>query len=218
MADTPRIWLQAIFSFFLGLMVTAFVGVGVYTFYPPPQEALTLQLQELDRREVAIRDLRPPDQLTVADRAQIQALNEERNGLTDTVREAREEWARITSIVLIAFATLVMAVSLVGAAQLPVIGNGLLMGGVFTMVYGVGWIISTEDIHSPLRRDDRGARHHARARLCPFRPWPRGARGRGRGPIRRRVARGLADLERRVQDLEGRLNHAASALGPGADR
>ena len=112
MIGVPRIWLQAIFSVFLGLMVTAFVGVGVYTFYPPPQEALTLQIQDLDRREVTIRDSRPPDQLTEADRAQIQAVNEERNRLKDALREARDEWARMTSIVLIVFATIVMAVSL----------------------------------------------------------------------------------------------------------
>ena len=216
MADTPRIWLQMIFSFFLGLMVTAFVGVGVYTFYPPPQEALTLQLQELDRREVAIRDSRPPDQLTVADRAQIQAVNEERNRLTDTLREARDGWARITSIVLIAFATLVMAVSLVGAAQLPVIGNGLLVGGVFTMVYGVGWIISTETSIA------RFAVMTVALAITLALGYVRFVRGR---PVHgaagdRSVAggEGLAGLERRVQDLEGRLNHAASALGHGADR
>ena len=48
------------------------------------------------------------------------------------------------SVVLVAFATLAMAVSLVPAARLPVISNGLLLGGVFTMVYGVGSIIVTD--------------------------------------------------------------------------
>ena len=37
-----------------------------------------------------------------------------------------------------------MAVSLVRANQLPVISNGLLLGGVFAMVYGVGWIVATD--------------------------------------------------------------------------
>ena len=30
--------LKTLFAIFLGLMVTAFVGVGVYTFYPPPDK------------------------------------------------------------------------------------------------------------------------------------------------------------------------------------
>ena len=197
-------------------MVTAFVGVGVYTFYPPPQEALTRQIQDLDRREVAIRDSRPPAQLTDADRAQIQGLNDERNQLTDTVRAARDGWARITSIILIAFATLVMAVSLGGSAQLPVIGSGLLMGGLFTMVYGVGWIISTET--SVVRfvvmtvalaiTLALGYIRFVRGRAVPRKVEGRVVAG----------GDGLADLERRVQDLEGRLNHAASALGHGEDR
>jgi len=41
--------LHTIFSFFLGLMVTAFVGVGVYAFHPPPQTEYTRQIQEGSR-------------------------------------------------------------------------------------------------------------------------------------------------------------------------
>ncbi len=36
--DRQHYALQTIFSFFLGLMVLAFVGVGVNTFYPQPAE------------------------------------------------------------------------------------------------------------------------------------------------------------------------------------
>jgi hypothetical protein len=41
----------------------------------------------------------------------------------------------------VVFATLVLAASLLLADQLRVISNGLLLGGLFTMVYGVGWVI-----------------------------------------------------------------------------
>ena len=37
-ADRQHAALQTIFSFFLGLMVVAFIGVGVNTFYPSPAE------------------------------------------------------------------------------------------------------------------------------------------------------------------------------------
>ena len=37
-ADRQHSALQTIFSFFLGLMVLAFVGVGANTFYPSPAE------------------------------------------------------------------------------------------------------------------------------------------------------------------------------------
>ena len=138
MADAGRTsGLQTIFSFFLGLMVTAFVGIGVYTFHPPAQEPQR-QMQELSRKEQAIRNSKPAEQLTVEDRAQMQQLTDRRNQISDASQAGFETWARSTSIILILFATLAMAVSLIRSDQLPVISNGLLLGGVFTMIYGVG--------------------------------------------------------------------------------
>ena len=198
--------LQVIFSFFLGLMVTAFVGVGAYTFHPPPHEQLARQMQQLDRREVAVRDSRPPEQLTAEDRVQIQMLNSERDQLSDAMQQAREGWARSTSIILITLATLVMAVSLVRSEQLPVVGNGLLLGGLFTMVYGIGWIISTETSIVPLRGNDRRAQHHAGPGLYPLRACA-GITASGTGPGRRECRGGGAGATR------GRPRGAAERRG-----
>ena len=57
--------------------------------------------------------------------------------------QVSDEWARSTSLILIAFATLAMAVAVLRADQLSVLSNGLLLGGVFTMLYGVGLILAT---------------------------------------------------------------------------
>jgi hypothetical protein len=94
--------LQTIFSFFLGLMVVAFVGVGVNTFYPSPSTPYT-------------------------DYSVVQPL--------------MDTWSRNTSIILVLFATAVMGISLIRADQLKVVSNGLLLGGLFTMLYGAGWTI-----------------------------------------------------------------------------
>ena len=63
--------------------------------------------------------------------------------LSDQAMQDRKPWCLSTSIILIVFATLVLVVSLVRADQLQVISNGLLLGGVFSMLYGVGWIAFT---------------------------------------------------------------------------
>lgn len=144
MADTRGTGLQTIFAFFLGLMVTAFVGVGVYTFYPSSSRPLVQEMETLNRREQAIRNSKAPDALTPEDRARIQEIADQRAEKADARRTLEEAWGRRTSIILIAFATLAMAVSLIRAVQLPVISNGLLLGGVFTMVYGVGWILVSD--------------------------------------------------------------------------
>jgi hypothetical protein len=172
MADMKRdAGLRTIFSFFLGLMLTAFVGVGVYTFHRPPEQ-FDSQIQSLARRDAAIRSSRPSSELTTAELDQIQEINRQRRELLDAAAEARKPWGRSTSMILIVFATLAMAVSLVRADQLPVISNGLLLGGLFTMLYGVGWIVATDTSIVRFLVMTAGTRDHVGARLCPIRaPW-----------------------------------------------
>jgi hypothetical protein len=202
--------LRTIFSFFLGIMLVAFAGVGVYTFYPPPEEFVT-QIRELDRREEMIRDSRPADQLTEEDRAQIREVNQERYALQDARRESERPWGRTTSIILMVVATLAMAVSLIRAGQLPVISNGLLLGGVFTMLYGVGWIIAT---------DVSKARFVVMAialvitLALGYLRFVRSAKtaaedAGGAAPD----AEGLAAMELRLRALEERMQEAARVLG-----
>jgi len=207
--------LQTIFGIFLGLMVTAFIGVGVYTFYPSPQEQHQRRLVELDRQEQAIRNAKAPDDLTSADRTRLQAIQSERNRVQDVGQLAFKAWGRTTSIVLVVLATLTMAVSLVRADQLPVISNGLLMGGVFTMLYGVGWIIVTDT--STTRFVVMSVALAITLALGYLRFVRGHTTGMGRGaPIA--AVDGLAHLEARVQRLEQRLDDAANALGRGSDR
>ncbi len=208
--------LRTIFSFFLGLMVIAFIGVGVYTFHPSPQTESDLQIQDLYRQERTIRDSRSPDELTTADRDQIQELVAQRDELSDAARVVQTAWGRSTSIILIAFATLAMAVSLLRADQLPVISNGLLLGSVFTMVYGVGWIVATNTSVARfivitvalMITLALGYVRFVRRQAIPALP---GGRSIGDGE-------GFADIEQRVRQLEDRMNKAANALGNRSDR
>ena len=204
--------LQTIFSFFLGLMVTAFVGVGVYTFHPSPERESARQIKDLDRQEQAIRNSRPPDELTPADRNQIQAITDERNEMADAAQTTREAWGRSTSIIIMIFATLAMAISLVRADRLPVITNGLLLGGVFTMLYGVGWIIATDTsvarfvvmtVALAITLALGYVRFVRRAASVASTTSTEGA--------------DPGEIERLVRELEERMNQAASALGRKSD-
>lgn len=91
--------LQVIFAFFLGLVVVAFVGIGVNTFYPEPSY--------IDGR---------PEQFA--------------------------GWQLTTGVILLVCATIILAVSLFLPERQGVLSNGLLLGGVFTMVYAVGMTVS----------------------------------------------------------------------------
>jgi len=202
--------LRTIFSFFLGLMMAAFIGVGVYTFHSSP-ERFDSQIRDLVRREQAIRNSRPPNELEASDRDQIQEINRQRNDLTDAAEKARKPWVQSTSIILMVFATLTMAISLVRPGQLPVISNGLLLGGVFTMLYSVGWIVASDTSITRFLVMTAGLLTTLGLGYLRF--------------VRRSVTspviagsgiqdgEGFADVERRVRVLEERMNEAAHALG-----
>lgn len=139
--DRQQYALQTIFSFFLGLMVLAFIGIGVNTFYPSLDQERQTELDKLYREQEAIYQGQGKEQLSDADQRRIDEIQKEIDRLNTRNEATRELWARNTSIVLIIFATIVMGVSLVRSEQLRVISNGLLLGGLFTMLYGVGWVL-----------------------------------------------------------------------------
>ena len=213
MADPrPGSGLQTLFAIFLGLMVTAFVGVGVYTFYPGPFDAFNERLESLNREREALEIGKSEADRTPEDRAAVQAVQDRINTAQDEMEVATRDWGRRTSIVLVIFATLAMAISLIRASQLPVISNGLLLGGVFTMLYGVGWIVFSDT--SAIRF----AVMTAALAITIGLGYVRFVRGRtdagAPGMTATPTGAGVAELEARVRDLERRLDDAASALGP----
>jgi hypothetical protein len=206
-APKPTIGLQTTFALFLGLILTAFIGVGLYTFYPPPEVQFEDRIRELSREQQAIRNLKSPNDLTDQDRARLQALTDEINKTQDQTRQASVPWGRNTSIMLIVFATLVMAVSLTRAGQLPVLNNGLLIGGIFTMIYGVGLVLAT---------DTSVARFIVIAMALAITlglGYVRFVSRRATATSTAMTDSGLAALEARVAALEKRIDEAANALG-----
>lgn len=213
--------LQTIFSFFLGLMVLAFIGIGVNTFYPQPDYNYSEppEMRELQREQERIWNQSKGGELSAADQARVDEIQEELDDLYAEQESVRQDWSRNTSIVLIIFATAVMGISLVRSEQLRVISNGLLLGGLFTMVYGVGWIIASgESI--------------ARFGVIVFALFVTMALGylkfvRGReavvpaalvvGPGGEVDATAFAPLVARIEELEKRTDAAAAALGAHRD-
>ncbi|MCE1175163.1 MAG: hypothetical protein LWW77_11235 [Propionibacteriales bacterium] len=92
--------LQIIFAFFLGLVLVAFVWIGVITFYPEPS--------------------------------------------WDGSGSSRTAWQLMVGIILLVTATVVLAISLALPVTLEAIANGLLLGGVFTMISAVAMALSSE--------------------------------------------------------------------------
>ena len=208
--------LQIIFAIFLGLMVTAFIGVGIYTFHPSPDSQANRRARELRRQEQAAWNSKAPDQQTPEDRARLQEIRDDLDESRDAERAAQRSWGRVASILLIASATLTMAISLVRSEQLPVLSNGLLLGGVFTMVHGVGVCIATDT--SIARFLVMTVALGITLALGHLRFVRRRTLLTGRGDEAMASGQELGDLESRIRNLEQRLDEAADALGHRNDR
>lgn len=211
--DRQHYALQTIFSFFLGLMVLAFIGVGVNTFYPSPTTQHEKEQLAISRQIEAINAANQNKSLDATSQVQIKKFQDQQNALQDKINAEMKDWARTTSIILVLFATLVMSVSLVMSEQLRVLSNGLLLGGLFTMLYGIGWVIFSGN-------------STARFVVIAFAlvvsiglgylKFVRGHAEKTSGPV---AGAGVADsaavgdLEERVSALEERAAAAAAALG-----
>lgn len=123
-------------------------------------------------------------------------------------------------MILIGLATLVMAISLVRADQLPVISNGLLLGGVFTMVYGVGWILVSDTsitrflVLTVALATTLGLGY---VRFVRARAPGEVRAGPGPAPAEGPGETGSGELEERLRILEKRMEDAAAALGSRRD-
>jgi hypothetical protein len=141
-SDRQRAALQTIFAFFLGLMVLALIGVGVNTFYPSPAETLAIQAKRNNlqlQMDSISRSAGKNGELTQAQQAQMNSLQTQMNALDLSVQAEMQTWTLYTSIIIIVFATIVMVISLVLSEHLRVLSNGVLLGGLFTMIYGIGF-------------------------------------------------------------------------------
>lgn len=141
--------LQAIFALFLGVIVALVVGVGVNTFHPNPADETRAELEQLyQSQQMSMAE--KVDQAAPAT-AEDQRLETRILELEELARQQEQDWAASTSVVVIILATVLLAaaVALARVAAAWVFSTGLLLGGIFTMLYGV--ILSMMSGQSVLR-------------------------------------------------------------------
>ena len=120
-----------------------------------------------------------------------------------------ESWALSSSIILLTLATLIMLISLlIPVDRAVVVSNGLLLGGVFTMIYAVGMTVTADPSGKAF------AVVTAALAVTIVMGWLKFAR-RSRAGADAQPAisdEELGTLEQRVQALEARLGAAARVL------
>jgi hypothetical protein len=234
--------LQSIFAVFLGLMITAVVGVGVYTFYPNPADETQQQITAAYERRDEVQGCttstgcKPTDQLTDQQQGELQSLDRQTRELEQKAAQQRDAWAQGSSVILVTIATGLMVVSLTLGEALNVLSNGILLGGLFTMLYGVGWGVASGSsstrfvvlvvalVISLVLGYLKFARHRGgpSPRVVPMAAGTAGvavpgAAAAGPGPVPSGdLVAVLSALTGRVSDLEKRMAAAGALLAPPA--
>lgn len=123
--------IKYIYTFFLGLLLATFVGVGISTFYPSPTEpTLPDSYMRSDVKE-----------LTTEEKQAEETYRAEQEAFQDTL----SVYNRNVSLIALVFSLVALVIALGFAQKLTVIADGLLLGGVFTLLYSIGRGLASED-------------------------------------------------------------------------
>ena len=123
--------LKLVYTFFLGLLIAIFVGVGINTFYEGPKmpeyptEAITYSKEPTSDQE-ALRQ---------------QAYDTQYKQYNDAVKP----YNRNVSILTLVAAVILLAVSLISEKRVKILADGVMLGGLFTLLYSIGRSFASED-------------------------------------------------------------------------
>lgn len=115
--------LRLVYTFFLGLLLAIFVGFGINTFYPGPEmpkypsELNTYTNKEMTREQEVVQ------------RAYDKKM--------DTWNEEMKPYSRNVSIIAMAAALILLAISFIFEKKIRVIADGVMLGGLFTLLYAI---------------------------------------------------------------------------------
>ncbi len=128
-------FLQFIYTFFLGITIALFIGIGINTFYPQPdmpQPPETLNsLNNLNKQ--------PTEQ-------QIALQNSYDISVQDFNKNKMNPYNRNVSIITLATAIILVALSmLLEHKNIKVIADGVMVGGLLTLLYSVGRGVASQD-------------------------------------------------------------------------
>jgi hypothetical protein len=121
--------LKIIYAVFLGLMVAFFVGFGIDAFFPEPIYP------------TAINDL----YAQVGDKAITPELQAQITALENAYSSDQQVHNRIVSIIVTIAAVLFLGLSLVFEKRSLVLANGIMLGGLFALVYGAARGLGSQD-------------------------------------------------------------------------
>jgi hypothetical protein len=122
--------LRIIYTLFLGILVALFVGLGISAFYPAPKSPeAPISVQKYSG------PLQTSDSLTPEQKKESEAYEKAQR---EYYEKTMPDYNKKVSIITLVAAIVILVISLVLVNKILIISDGLLLGGVFTLMYSIG--------------------------------------------------------------------------------
>lgn len=123
--------LRIVYTFFVGLLLAIFVGVGISTFYPSPK------MPEYPPAVISEANKPPSDE-------QVNKQQEYDKKYAD-YNAKYKPYNRNVSIITLVAAVVMLAASIIFEKRIKLLSDGVMLGGLFTLVYSLGRGFASED-------------------------------------------------------------------------
>ncbi len=118
--------LKYVYAVFIGVLLALFIGIGIAAFYPYPKAPEPSAVPMSYRVD-------PP---ATPSAEMIKQEQQDRDAWKEFQKQ-NEEYNKNVSIITLIAAIIILAISLTFARSILVIADGLLLGGLFTLVYSL---------------------------------------------------------------------------------
>lgn len=124
--------LKLVYTFFLGILLAIFIGVGISTFYPGPKAPeFPTSLNTYGKDPTLTTD-------------QI-AVQKDYDAKMAKFNESQKPYSRNVSIITLVSSVILLSASLLLEKKIRFISDGVLLGGLFTLIYSIGRSFASSD-------------------------------------------------------------------------
>lgn len=117
--------MKIVYTFFLGALLALFVGLGIQTFYPGPEMPEPTSGMEF-----------VPESSTPTEEQREEMAENERQWRQ--WQEDQQTYSRNVAVVALGASVVLLGLSLVLEKRNRVLTNGIMLGGLFTLLYAIG--------------------------------------------------------------------------------
>lgn len=128
--------LKIIYTIFLGIFIALFFGLGVAAFYPSPKAPEYPAILQNEQYK-SVPSQQTPEQLEAQKTFDAQQKE---------YQAKSQVYSRDVSIITLICAVIVLVVSLLFLNKILLLSDGLMLGGVFTLIYSTIRGMMTEDV------------------------------------------------------------------------